>query len=750
LNAAIGHLPDTSTGASPQVAAKRGQPSWLKDLAYASATVIITGFAALIPLFTNPRFYFYDDTQSGAFGIWFEIGEKLRSGEWPLFSNIAWGAGNYTAEGQWGLWNPLIMLIGMGASVTSSPVVFATVLKISFLCLLSAGTFLLSREYGATRTWALVAGAAVPLTGFTVYMDAASWVTGLMVFALLPLSWYGLKRVIEGKSPLTGLVASYLLITIGYVHGTIMLVLVCLGLLLEVWKGKSPAGFIRLLAAGVVLGLVAVAVYLPGVLTAPVTARESEISNTGFLTPDLTGFASSWIGSGLPQVSGWWGSYSPVPLLYIAWFLPLVALVDFQRARRTIGGLRGIIFFGTVSLALVLAPSDLGPLRFPVRLTPYVSLALLIVLSVLLAKCRVYVLNRARVVTLAGLLVAGTYFAWAQIPNPGVHLKFAALSAAGLAILVFLLYARTTVSWIKWRHLPLALIVGVTLATAVGQHHYFKATPLPDFGLPDDVRAFDLPLKKAEGMTFVSGNPAGLGPEVWDETLLANSWYLNEHQVQNLYTPIMFKSYAEDLCLDPHGWTCPFAGAKLFTTDEATGKLLVDLLSIDSVQLIRETADEGGTKIRAVAVPEGWHVAETTDNTVLWVRNNPLLDTGDVVWQSNGVELTTISLDSRKAVLRVDSLPASGGKAVLSRLDWPGYSAQGAELGDPLRGYLVQLDLSRSSVGTEITVEFRPPGWLVVVSSMISALALMVLWSLLDVWRRLRQGARGGRKEINV
>jgi hypothetical protein len=339
------------------------------------------------------------------------------------------------------------------------------------------------------------------------------------------------------------------------------------------------------------------------------------------------------------------------------------------------------------------------------------------------------------------LLAAGTYFAWAQIPNPSVHLKFAALSAVGLALLVFLLYSQTKIRWLKWRQLPMALMIGVTLATAVGQHHYFKATPLPDFGLPDDVRAFDLPLQKAEGVTFISGNPAGLGPELWDETLLANSWYLNEHPVQNLYTPIMFKTYAEDLCLDPHGWTCPLAGAKLFTKDEVTGKPLVDLLSIDSVQLIREPGDEGTSKISSLVVPDGWHAAESTDNTVLWVRNIPQLDTGDVVWQSSGVELTTVAQDSGKAVFRVDALPASGGKAVLSRLNWPGYSTHGARLDDPLRGYLVQLDLNGSSVGSEITVEFQPPGWVAVVASMVSAWLLMVAWLTIDVWRRLRRRA---------
>lgn len=743
MNEAIVDRPYVRTGVDPNENLKQAGYGRFGDFAYAGSTVFITIVAALIPLLTNRRFYFYDDTQSGAFGIWFEIGEKLRSGEWPLFSEVAWGAGNYAAEGQWGLWNPLIMLIGLGASGTASPVTFVTVLKIVILCLLALGTYLLCREYKASRPLALMAGVSVPLTGFTVYMDAASWVTGLMVFAFLPLTWYGLKRIMDGKNPSVGLISGYMLVTIGYVHGTLMLVLLFLGLLLEVSKARSLYSLMRLVLAGVVLGFVAIAVYLPGVLTAPVTARESGISNTGFLTPDLTGFASSWIGSGLPQVSGWWGPYSPVPLLYIAWFFPLVALIDFQRARRALGKLRAVLFFGTASLALVLAPSDLGPLRFPVRLTPYVSLALLVVLCVLLSQCRVSVLSRARVATLAGIVVAGTYFAWAQIPNPGVHLKFAALSTAGLSILLGLMYSKLQVSWIRWRQMPVLLMVCVTLATTFGQHHYFRATPLPDFGLPDDVKAFDLPIQEAQGVTFVSGNPATLGPEVWDETLLANSWYLNDNQVQNLYTPLMFRTYAEDLCLDPHGWTCPAAAAKLFSEDEKTGRLLVDLVSVDSVQLIREKDDEGASAVRAMEVPEGWHVAEITDNTLLWVRNTPQLDTGDVVWQSNGVELTTVSVDSRKVVLRVDTLPAAGGgKAVLSRLHWPGYQADGAGFLEPLRGYLIQLDLSNSSEGEDIIIEFEPPGWHVVVPSITAALVLMMSWMLLDAWSRLR-GSKG-------
>lgn len=730
-------LVDPRSNLAPSDGIPTNHRRWMVEASYCFGVAAVTLIAALIPLMSNPRFYFYDDTQSGAFGIWYEIGEKLRSGEWPLFSDAGWGAGNYAAEGQWGLWNPVIMLIGVLASFTSTTVLFATVLKIWFLCLLAVGTFLLSRDYGANRLWSVSTAVALPLTGFTVYMDGASWVTGLMVFAMLPLTWFGLRRLARGKSPATGLLTGYLLITVGYVHGTLMLVLVIIGILLESWNHRSRDEALRVLAAGLILGLVALAVYLPGVLTAPVTARASVISNSGFLSPDLTGFASSWIGSSMPQVAGWWGAYSPVPMLYIAWSLPLFCLVDFGRARSAIKPLTGVLFLGVLSLALVLAPSDLGPLRFPVRVTPYVSLAILVLMAVLLSKCRVETITRGRVVTMLALVLVGGYLAWGQNPAPRFHALFTGLSVVGLTALVFLLYRRKPWRWEGWSKLPMVLVVGVTLVTAIGQHHYFKAAPLPDFGLPNEVQAYSIPLQSAEGVAFISGNPAILGAGVWDETLLANSWYLNTTRVQNLYSPIMYARYAEDFCLVSHGWTCSDPARKLFTRDETTGKLLVDLLSVDTVQLIREPADQGNSRIRSIDVPEGWHVAETTENTVLWVRDIPKMGTGDIVWHSDGMQVSTVSVESGRVVFRVDSVPASGGRVALSRLDWPGYEVVGASLTEPLRGYLLQLDVQGGSAGEEIVVEFQPPAWPLVVSSVISALVLLITWLTYDVWRRL-------------
>ncbi|WP_461169099.1 hypothetical protein [Arthrobacter sp. Z1-15] len=704
-------------------------------------TVVAALLGSLIPLIRNPRFYFYDDTQAGAYGIWVEIGESLRRGEWWLFNEEAWAAGNYAAEGQWGLWSPLIMLIGFLSTVITDAVLFSTILKIVLVLLLALGTFLLARSYGSSAPWASVAGVAVTLTGFTTYFDGASWVTGLMVFALLPWAWWGLHRIVtKGRNPAPALIFSYLLITTGYVHGTMMLVVVFLGLLIEVLVCRNKARAVPLIVSGVIMGMVALTVYLPGVLTADVTARASDIQNTGWLGTDLTGLASSAVASALPQVSGWWGLFAPVPVLYIAWFLPLAALISAHRIRGAWPALSAILTVGVVSLMLTLAPSDLGPLRFPIRLVPYVALTLLVLLAVLLSRFRVRRLTAGRIVAVFVLYAAGMYLAWSQNPTTGrIHFVLASVAVVGLIAVLVVLYAPHKLVRVWGVRAAAGGMILVCLVTAVGQKHYFWASPLPDFHYPESPEEYADPLSEAEGMAFVVGYPDQLGPGIWDETLASNAWYLSDVPTHNLYSPIMFAKYSEDLCMNSHGGSCQNAADSLFTLDEETGMLLVDLLSIDTVQILREASDQTGESLDARVLPEGWVEVERTDDALTWVRAEPLENNGEAVWATPGTRVTTVSDTSQELVLHVEEVSDGGGEVVMSRLAWPGYDAEGATVADPLRGYLLTVNIPADSEGQDIRITFEPPAWPVLVVLIYTAIGLGLLWSVLHLVQSLKR-----------
>ena len=97
--------------------------------------VLLLFLAGITPLFWLGRYYFRGDTQIAYLAWWYHLGERVRQGDLPLMEPLAWEAGNYVAEGQWGLFSPLTILIGVLATVVPDVVVFVTVLKIGLIVL---------------------------------------------------------------------------------------------------------------------------------------------------------------------------------------------------------------------------------------------------------------------------------------------------------------------------------------------------------------------------------------------------------------------------------------------------------------------------------------------------------------------------------------------------------------------------------------------------------------------------------------
>jgi len=243
-----------------------------------------------------------------------------------------------------------------------------------------------------------------------------------------------------------------------------------------------------------------------------------------------------------------------------------------------------------------------------------------------------------------------------------------------------------------------------------------------------------MPTGSGEGI--VVGSPLGMPSEAFEETAFANMWYLTDHvSVLNLYTPVEFRAMADDLCLTYDGRTCPEAFSRLFEQDRASGERLVDLLSIDSVQLL---ASDGYTvdDLKALDVPSGWTRTWEGDYSVVLTRDAETPPVGSVSWASEGVEVKVVEDDPLSTTFKVQSVPADGGSVALSRLAWPGYSVDGAELGDPLRGYLTTVELDPETAGTEVTLRYTPPGWAVVLSAMAAAPILTAGVAVLAIVRR--------------
>lgn len=683
----------------------------------------------IVPAIVLPGFYFFDDTAGGAFGQWYELGQRILAGDSLLLNLDAWMAGNWTVE-QMGILNPVTLAISVGSTWTSNALVYATAVKLAFMALGGAGTYMLARSYAAKLPWAILAGIAAPLAGFTLYLDATSWVTNLQVWAYFTWTFWALRRfAYSHRSIIPAFIFGYLLITVAYVHGTIALIFLFMAMLVETIAARNWHQVARVLAIGTALGILTLAVYLPAMLSSSVSVRETGIHNDSFMTLTLNGLAVSNVPAAEADFTGFWGRFTPIPYVYIAWFLPLIALVDLQKLRRIGGELIGLVTLGVLTLALATGPSQLGPLRFPARMLPWLALTLIVLAVVLVSRAT----NPEKLgyPRLGLLLVIQGFTYWLAIAAVtesayGLVKYFGVTTAALICIFFFLRQGKHA--------LGASVAIATTVVVLVLQSAQFapNSQHFGQGGFPAGVDHYTSMLPEGVGEGVVVGGPFPSGFPRWSQTLAGNMWYLVDNvQMINLYSPSGFLAFNNDLCLNPYyGFTCDDLVDRLFTADETTGLPIADLLSIDTVQMVagKETPIE---TLLARTTPAGWSVASTGAADVVWVRDEPTGEPGGVVWASDGLQ---IEVHEERATSVTFTASGDGGQVVFSRLDWPGYKVTGAELADPLRGYLVTVDVPSGT--HEVTLSFTPPGWTFSAAALILAVLAAGALAILDSRRR--------------
>lgn len=689
---------------------------------YLASVVAVLGMSAA-RIVREPRFFFWDDTQLGSFGQWYGLGSRILAGDVTILSPGNWQGGNYLAEGQWGIWNPVTWLIALGTHLGLGATTFSTVIKIAFLILLCTGVYLLARAYGAAPWWAAVAGFAASAGGQTIYLDAPSWVTGLQNVALFCLAWWALKRHIDDrKSPIPFFVFAYLLITFGYVFGVIELALLLIAALVSTLLDRRTASVLRVLLLGVYSALLTVFVFLPGILTSPVTIRSgSSIENDQFLGVDLGDLATSPISTAVGSVRGYWGDLLPVPLQYVSWVLPFFAIFAAATWRRSLKDLLLPITMLGLSLAIVLGPSVVGPLRYPARMMPYVVVAVVVIFAVVASRGWPERVTRSRAVVVVALTVAAGWVAWAAQPSSWTWILIAVVIQIGAVVIVLNPFAWRQ-RWGTGGMRAAALILCGSLVVLLPQVVRYPSAPVSNFNVPSSTQAMHAVADDmGEGIMTV-GDVYSLqrNPASYEESLLANLWYTTEKDTASVYTVLPFTSFAHELCADIRGATCPEALDALF--DESPVPLADDMM-LNTIVVVK-----GPGLLTRPHVPSGWSVANR-EFTWLLTRDVELQPAGGVARTTSGVSVTELERDELGVTVRVDEVDDKG-QVVFSRLAWPGYVSDEAALGEPARDFLLTLDVSSEDEGRTVRVEFRPPGWTIEVTSAIVAVAIAILWSV--------------------
>lgn len=705
--------------------------SWLP----AAAVVVVTVLLAVLRMVVTPGYYFADDTQLGSLGQWYELGDRLLRGELPVLDPRAWQAGNYYAEGQWGLLNPINWIVSIAVRLSPSSLLVISAVKVLWLAVMALGVYLLARSFGAAAGWAALAGVSAPLGGFTAYMDAPSWVNGLITTALFPWAWWAYRRVVAGQSPWPFFVASYLLVSVGYVFGVIVLAFVLIESLVREGLLRHWSAFRRGVFASLWAGLWTVVIFLPGILTAPVTDRGALfVVNGGFLNADLSDLGAASTPTASATIGAFFGPVTAAPLVYVAWFLPLLALFA-PKLRQAWRGLLPVAVLGGIALALVLGPSDIGPIRWPIRFMPFLVIATMVIIAVLATHGYPRGVSRKSVMASVLIAVGMNWLTWAVTPQSWRSIAVCLLIQL-VSIVVFALAATQGERWPRplLRAPGAVLVFSIVVTTLfVGlQMRVFPVTPLPTFAVPSTATSMTSVLDDVDGDVMTVGDAVSnaMDPTTYEERLIANLWYLSSAKVSNTYTVLPYSTFSDDLCIDLKGNTCDRALDRLFSIDSDTGERVVDLLAIDQILGYKTTYPAAPRSL-----PEGWHLVQDGSTTWRLARDSAIEGAGGVVWTGPGTEVETTSSTDTSVTLRVGRV-GSDPRVVLSRLDYPGYVVEGASTADPVRKYLLTIDLDSVAPGSTVTVTFRPPGFAVEVGSAFVAVFLLISWSVLRLRAR--------------
>ena len=727
---------------APTTAAARRDPRHHVLAPLTMLGAVLLGICA--PLLRAPTFYYWDDTAGASVGAWRHTAEALLDGRLPLLSLELWRGGNYAAEAAFGMFNPLLL----GLYVLTKPIddlaVAAVVIKGFFFLAMALGAYLVCRAYGVRPWVAALAGTILPLSGFTLWMDGAAWVTGLTVTALTPwVLWTG-KRAADGRGSLVwAVVAGYLCSSAGNPYGLLSTALVFAALILEVLLHREIRRMWGLVAAGVAVALLAVGTYLPFVLSSSVSYRAgSGTYNDEYLSPGLSDVLALSAPSFQPYVNIFGETTFSFPALYLSWLVvPLLPWVRWSVLREQGRRLTAVYALGLVNLMIVIGPSQIGFFRWPVRLVPYLWLSVVVIFAVLVSAGLHRNRTRQRWILTAAAVLGTTWLAWSDVPGQWDRHLF----SAGLVTVLLVVVVRAARH--SHRLLALTAIAG-TLVVLVVQLSWMPVNSnVLDYRFPRSEASMEERFADYRpGLTVQIADvhrvksPDLRDDEAYQDMLFGSMYAAAGVESLTAYSGVGFNTLDAIQCVAYQGSTCPDAWDTLWERPRGSDVVLADLLRAETV-----VVQHALVRTRAADAPEGWELAESTDYVNVFRRTEPLRWTEGRLSTLSGP--VTVTSDERTGdVGETVSFSRDGsGSAELTfaRLAWPGYTAEidGREV--PVEqgpAGLLTVALPEDVEDGTLTLAWSPPGSTVSLAAAGLGLALTAFLGLTELRRRRTAG----------
>jgi len=726
------------------------RPSGLRRVLPAGSMLLFTLVGTVLPLVRTPSFYYWDDTAVAAAGVWQRIARSLLSGELPFLQLDMWRGGNLAAEAATGMWNPLMVgLMVLTYPIDDLAVAFAVAKVILFL-LMAAGVYLLARSYAANPWLAAVAGTSYTLSGWVLFLDGTAWVNGTAATAILPWSWWAIRRAFQREfrpgSIVLAVVLGYLSASTGNPYAALGLALVYASMAVEAIIARKGAALAWLVGMGFATLLLFVVAYLPFIYTSSSGARSaSGLWNDEFLAVSLSDLLGMSSPTHEPYVTIFGERPMVMPGTYLAWYvLPLLPWLRWRILRERWRELSSVLSFGAIYLLLVLGPSQIWLFRWPARLLPFLYLAVIVVFASLASAGLHTDKRRARFVLTAVAVFLGAWLAFSDNPGPWKW--------HGLAAVLILAAAAVIGRWGLGRVRGVMVLFLGSLAFLGMQlvlHPLNSNTT--DYRPPTSKSAMQERFADRDGVTvqilstgwLLSKYPAA---QAWQDVLTGNLPSLAGMNSTTAYSGIGFTKLDKELCSTFTGDSCPDLWTALWRVPKGADRPLADLLRAEHVVVVNGFVPQS-------KAPAGWVEESRSEVATVYRRVGAIPNPdGTISAWGTGVQVTA---DTRVgSVGEVGTVSTAPGQTriTFARVAWPGYTltVDGKRVRTTAGpAGLLTAKLPAGLTNAHIELNFRPPGLRLGLALAATGVLLLIgLVVLSALSRRRSQKAASARGEV--
>ena len=592
----------------------------LKFRPFMLISLVVTGVLWISGLM-NSKFLITDDSQTywTPFIRW--LGAQSNPFSLPTVLPGGGMGGNYIAEAQLGQNNPIIFLLAKLLHNVSSNLVFSLGLKSTALTIFIYSVYRLYLTINFTNYLALVLALGVGFSGFILYVEIPSWTQATFAngFMLLSIASILNKQTSLKSRYITSSVFCSLGILMGYTYGTLVFLPIVLYLIiLTVFENgfKDPVSYLCI----VLPCAMAIATYVPGLMASSVSWKSGwKPANSGFMTMNVGDLFGAGYLSMHSQVNSWGGLITQSPWGYVFLGVPVLASAFSMRNFFKAGlNSKVIVVICCLSALIFIAPSDLGPFHWPVRLSPifYVFLIGVLGIGIDTSKLKSKLFHS----TLGGLITLG--FLRAMALTPGLYKSH--LISLGIILIfsiVFLKFLSNQKSLLFGSFSVFILISGILI-----QHSpAISSQPLDiaQYNSPTSDQGYNLQGLALHTETFQIADIGTFGDNLdpkWKYFFFGHQALPLGVDLFNSGTALGHKNYSQTVCIGFNGSTCPSTSENLMRKDAHYGLIVLDAMGIN--QIISTKNEQ--LSLMAKIGESGWRLDSSNEYRDVWHRKVPL------------------------------------------------------------------------------------------------------------------------------